>query len=220
MARCTVARLMKSMGLAGVTRGRRIRTTVPDKSLPAPYNKVNRLFRASAPNRLWVSDFTYVPTWQGFVCVAFIFDVFARRIVGWRVSRSAKTDFVLDALEQALYERRPAHHGELVPYSDRGVQYVSIRYTERLAETGIEPSAGSVGDSYDKAPCGTRLRHNGGNYQRALQSRTHPPSSPLENNGGRRMADIKMGRLVWLTDDCCNPSVTSRQQKQKRGIMH
>ena len=150
VARCTVARLMREMGLQGVVRGQPVRTTVSDKAAPCPRDKVNREFRAPAPNRLWVSDFTYVATWIGFVYVAFVIDVFARRIVGWRVSRSAEARFVLDALEQALHARRPAESG-LIHHSDRGVQYVSIKYTERLAEAGIEPSVGSVGDSYDNA---------------------------------------------------------------------
>ena len=151
VARCTVARLMKDMGLRGVIRGRTIKTTFSDKAAPCPLDKVNRQFRAERPNALWVSDFTYVSTWQGFVYVAFVIDVFARRIVGWKVSGSARTDFVLDALEQALHARRPAGDKGLIHHSDRGVQYVSIRYTERLAEAGIEPSVGSVGDSYDNA---------------------------------------------------------------------
>lgn len=149
--RCQVARLMKRMGLAGAVRGRTVKTTTSNPAAPCPLDRVNRQFRAPAPNVLWVSDFTYVATWQGFAYVAFVIDVFARRIVGWRVSRSARADFVLDALEQALCDRRPAHQGGLVHHSDRGVQYVSIRYTERLAEAGIEPSVGSVGDSYDNA---------------------------------------------------------------------
>lgn len=150
VARCTVERLMRSMGLRGVVRGKEIRTTIADKALPCPADKVNRHFRAPHPNALWVSDFTYVATWQGFVYAAFVIDVFARRIVGWRVSRTAQTGFVLDALEQALHDRRPAKGG-LTHHSDRGGQYVSIRYTERLLEAGIEPSVGSVGDSYDNA---------------------------------------------------------------------
>jgi len=150
--RCQVARLMKQMGLAGAVRGKTVKTTHSDRSAPCPLDRVNRQFRAPAPNVLWVSDFTYVATWQGgFVYVAFVIDVFARRIVGWRVSRSARADFVLDALEQALCERRPLRRGGLVHHSDRGGQYVSIRYTERLLEAGIEPSVGSVGDSYDNA---------------------------------------------------------------------
>lgn len=150
VARCTVARLMRKMGLAGVIRGKRVRTTVPDKAAPCPLDHVNRQFRVERPNVLWVSDFTYVATWQGFVYVAFVIDAYARRIVGWRVSRSAHAGFVLDALEQALHDRRPVRGG-LVHHSDRGVQYVSIKYTERLAEAGLVPSVGSVGDSYDNA---------------------------------------------------------------------
>jgi transposase InsO family protein len=151
VARCTVARLMRTMGLQGVIRGRRVRTTIGDKAAPCPLDRVNRQFRALRPNVLWVSDFTYVATWAGFVYVAFVIDAYARRIVGWRVSRSAHAGFVLDALEQALHERRPVSGSGLVHHSDRGVQYVSIKYTERLAEAGLEPSVGSVGDSYDNA---------------------------------------------------------------------
>jgi transposase InsO family protein len=151
VARCTVERLMRRLGLRGVIRGKGVRTTMPDAKAPCPLDKVNRVFRADRPNRLWVSDFTYVSTWQGFAYVAFVVDVFARCIVGWRVSHSMRTDFVLDALEQALYARQPGADGELVCHSDRGSQYVSIRYTERLAEAGIEPSVGSKGDSYDNA---------------------------------------------------------------------
>lgn len=151
VARCTVERLMRRLGLQGVVRGKPVKTTISDKATPCSLDKVNRQFRAERPNALWVSDFTYVSTWQGFVYVAFVIDVFARRIVGWRVSSSARTDFVLDALEQALYARRPVGQGSLIHHSDRGVQYVSIRYTERLAEAGVEPSVGSVGDSYDNA---------------------------------------------------------------------
>lgn len=151
VARCTVARLMRVMGLEGVIRGKPIRTTFSNKAAPCPLDHVNRQFHAPRPNVLWVSDFTYVSTWAGFVYVAFIIDTYARRIVGWRVSRMAHTGFVLDALEQALHDRRPLHRGGLVHHSDRGSQYVSIRYSERLAEAGIEPSVGSVGDSYDNA---------------------------------------------------------------------
>lgn len=151
VARCTVERLMRRQGLRGVIRGKSLRTTISNPALPCPADRVNRQFKAERPNQLWVSDFTYVSTWQGFVFVAFVIDVFARRIVGWRVSSSARTDFVLDALEQALYERRPVEQDGLVHHSDRGVQYVSIRYSERLAEAGIASSVGSVGDSYDNA---------------------------------------------------------------------
>ena len=151
VARCTVARLMKAMDLQGVIRGKSVRTTVGDKAAPCPLDRVNRDFKAPAPNRLWVSDFTYVSTWAGFVYVAFVIDAYARRIVGWRASRSPQAGFVLDALEQALHARRPFTRGGLVHHSDRGSQYLSIKYTERLAEAGIEPSVGSVGDSYDNA---------------------------------------------------------------------
>jgi putative transposase len=151
VARCTVERLMKDIGLQGVIRGKPVRTTISDKAAPCPLDHVNRQFHALRPNVLWVSDFTYVSTWTGFVYVAFVIDAYARRIVGWRVSRTAHASFVLDALEQALHERRPVHRGGLVHHSDRGSQYVSIKYTERLAEAGVEPSVGSVGDSYDNA---------------------------------------------------------------------
>jgi len=151
VARCTVERLMRRLGIQGARRGKSMRTTVPDTSAPCPLDHVNRQFKADRPNQLWVSDFTYVSTWQGWLYVAFVIDVFARRIVGWRVSSSMHTDFVLDALEQALYDRQPQQTGSLVHHSDRGSQYVSIRYTERLAEAGIEPSVGSRGDSYDNA---------------------------------------------------------------------
>ncbi len=150
-ARCTVARLMRAMGLQGAVRGRKVRTTIPDPAVACPLDRVNRQFRAPRPNALWVSDFTYVATWSGFLYVAFVIDAFARRIVGWRVSRTAHASFVLDALEQALHERRPAQGDGLVHHSDRGSQYLALRYTERLAEAGIAPSVGSVGDSYDNA---------------------------------------------------------------------
>jgi transposase InsO family protein len=151
VARCTVERLMQDIGLQGVIRGKPVRTTVSDKAAPCPLDHVNRQFHAPMPNMLWLSDFTYVSTWAGFVYVAFVIDAYARRIVGWRVSRTAHAGFVLDALEQALHDRRPTRRGGLIHHSDRGVQYVSIKYTERLAEAGIEPSVGSVGDSYDNA---------------------------------------------------------------------
>jgi putative transposase len=151
VARCTVARLMRQMGLRGVIRGQSIRTTNSNKAAACALDQVNRQFHAAAPNRLWLSDFTYVSTWAGFVYVAFVIDAYASRIVGWRVSRTAHTDFVLDALEQALQERRPTRSQALVHHSDRGSQYVCLKYTERLAAAGIEPSVGSVGDSYDNA---------------------------------------------------------------------
>ena len=151
VARCTVERLMRRLGLRGAMRGKTVKTTVADSRAPCPLDRVNRQFKADRPNQLWVSDFTYVSTWQGFVYVAFVIDVFARRIVGWRVSTSMRTDFVLDALEQALYARQPDANDALIHHSDRGSQYVSIRYSERLAEAGIESSVGSRGDSYDNA---------------------------------------------------------------------
>jgi len=151
IARCTVERLMKRLGLQGVRRGKVVRTTLSDMKAPCPLDRVNRQFKAERPNQLWVSDFTYVSTWQGWLYVAFVIDVYARRIVGWRVSKSMHTDFVLDALEQALYARQPERDGALIHHSDRGSQYVSIRYSERLSEAGIEPSVGSKGDSYDNA---------------------------------------------------------------------
>ena len=151
VARCTVARLMRSMGIQGIIRGKPPKTTIPDRSAPCPLDKVNRQFRVPGPNMLWVSDFTYVATWKGFVYVAFVIDAYARKIVGWRVSTSAHAGFVLDALEQAVHDRRPGKGMGLVHHSDRGSQYLSIRYSERLAEAGIEPSVGSVGDSYDNA---------------------------------------------------------------------
>ncbi|MCK1734377.1 IS3 family transposase [Bradyrhizobium sp. 138] len=151
VARCTVSRLMRDMGLQGVIRGKSVKTTISDKAAPCPLDHVNRQFKAPRPNVLWLSDFTYVATWTGFVYVAFVIDAYARRIVGWRASRTAHAGFVLDALEQALHDRRPVHRGGLVHHSDRGSQYVSIKYTERLAEAGVEPSVGSVGDSYDNA---------------------------------------------------------------------
>ncbi len=150
VARCTVARLMRAIGLAGAVRGKRVRTTIPDATASCPLDRVNRQFRVPRPNALWVSDFTYVATWAGFVYAAFVIDAYARRIVGWRVSRTAQAGFVLDALEQALHERRPGRGG-LVHHSDRGGQYLALRYTDRLVEAGIEPSVGSVGDSYDNA---------------------------------------------------------------------
>ena len=151
VARCTVERLMKSMGLQGVIRGKPVKTTVSDKAAPCPLDRVNRQFWAPAPNRLWVSDFTYVSTWAGRLYVAFVIDAYARKIVGWRVSRTMTAGFVLDALDQALAARRPYAGGGLLHHSDRSSQYISLKYSERLAQAGIEPSVGSVGDSYDNA---------------------------------------------------------------------
>jgi putative transposase len=149
VARCTVERLMRRLDLQGVVRGRRCRTTIPDDRADRPLDRVQRRFKASRPNQLWVADFTHVATWSGFVYVAFVIDVFARRIIGWRVATSMRTDLVLDALEQALWSRVDVRG--VVHHSDRGSQYLSIKYSERLTEAGVEPSVGSVGDSYDNA---------------------------------------------------------------------
>jgi putative transposase len=148
-ARCSIERLMREMGLRGVVRGRATRTTIAADKDPRPLDLVQRLFHADRPNQLWVADFTYVATWSGFVYVAFVIDVFSRMIVGWRVSTSMTADLTLDALEQALWARKVKGH--LLHHSDRGSQYLSIRYSERLAEIGIEASVGSVGDAYDNA---------------------------------------------------------------------
>ena len=215
VARCTVERLMKRLQLQGVRRGKVVRTTRHDPAIMCPHDKVNRQFKASRPNELWVSDFTYVSTWQGWLYVAFIIDVFARRIVGWQVSRSMHTDFVLDALEQALYERQPDESDGLIHHSDRGSQYVSIRYSERLAEAGIEPSVGSRGDSYDNALAETinglyktELIHRCGpwktkealelatlkwvhwfNHQRLLEPIGYIPPAEAEANYWRQLAE-------------------------------
>lgn len=185
-ARCTVERLMRRLGIQGARRGKSVRTTVPDTSAPCPLDHVNRQFKADRPNQLWVSDFTYVSTWQGWLYVAFVIDVFARRIVGWRVSSSMQTDFVLDALEQALYERQPEQTDGLVHHSDRGAQYVSIRYTERLAEAGIEPSVGSRGDSYDNALAETL----NGLYKAEVIHRRDP---------WKTKASVELATLEWVS---------------------
>lgn len=186
VARCTVERLMRRLGIQGARRGKSVRTTVPDTSAPCPLDHVNRQFKADRPNQLWVSDFTYVSTWQGWLYVAFVIDVFARRIVGWRVSSSMHTDFVLDALEQALYDRQPQQADGLVHHSDRGSQYVSIRYTERLAEAGIEPSVGSRGDSYDNALAETI----NGLYKAELIHRRGP---------WKTKAAVELATLEWVS---------------------
>ena len=185
VARCTVARLMRQMGLQGIVRGKSVRTTISDKTAPCPFDRVNRDFKAPAPNRLWVSDFTYVATWSGFAYVAFVIDAYARRIVGWRVSRTAEARFVLDALEQAIHARRPAQGGGLIHHSDRGSQYLSIRYTERLDEAGIAPSVGSVGDSYDNALAETVI----GLFKTEVVRRTGP---------WRSIEAIEFATLEWV----------------------
>ena len=183
VARCTVARLMKQLGLRGVVRGKVVKTTHSDKAVACPRDQVNRHFHAERPNALWVSDFTYVSTWAGFVYVAFVIDVYARRIVVWKVSGSARTDFVLDALEQAMHDRRPMQGG-LIHHSDRGVQYVSIRYFERRAEAGIEPSVGSVGDSCDNPLVET----NNGLYKAEV----------IHRRSWRRLQEAELATLEWM----------------------
>jgi transposase InsO family protein len=184
VARCTVARLMRGMGLQGAVRGKKFKkTTISDDSAARPADLVDRDFTATRPNQLWVADLTYVATWRGFVYVAFVIDVFSRTIVGWRVSSSLRTGLALDALEQALHAR-PGTDG-LVHHSDRGVQYLSIRYTERLKEAGIEPSVGSVGDSYDNALAETVI----GLYKTEVIRRRGP---------WRTLEDVEFATLEWV----------------------
>ena len=184
VARCTVERLMRQMGLQGAIRGRRYRrTTTVDEAVTRPLDLVQRDFTAERPNQLWVADLTYVATWVGFVYVAFVLDVFSRKIVGWRVSNSLRSDLALDALEQALHAR--SEIDELVHHSDRGVQYLSIRYTERLAEAGIEASVGSVGDSYDNALAETII----GLYKTELIRRNGP---------WRSLEAVEFATLEWV----------------------
>jgi transposase InsO family protein len=184
VARCTVARLMREMGLRGVARGRAFKiTTVPDDTAMRPADLVHRNFVAERPNQLWVADLTYVATWTGFAYVAFVVDVFSRRIVGWRVSRSLRSDLALDALEQALHQR--PHGDDLVHHSDRGVQYLSIRYSERLADAGIHASVGTVGDSYDNALAETI----NGIYKAELIHRKGP---------WRNVDAVELATLAWV----------------------
>ncbi len=188
VARCTVERLMSRLGLAGARRGKGIRTTTPATSAPCPQDRVNRQFNASRPHELWVSDFTYVRTWQGWLFVAFVIDVYARRIVSWRVSHSMRTDFVLDALEQALYERQPQLSDQLVHHSDRGSQYVSNRYTERLARSWHRV--------FGWQPWRQLRQRPGRDHQRAVQGRVDSPPGPLEIQGIRATGHPAMGALV------------------------
>jgi putative transposase len=185
LARCTVTRLMRQMGLRGAVRGKKCRTTISDDSAARPLDLVDRDFRASRPNELWVSDLTYVATWRGFAYAAFVIDAYARRIVGWRVSSALRTDLVLDALEQALYDRPDSELDRLVHHSDRGVQYLSIRYTERLAEAGIEPSVGSIGDSYDNALAESVI----GLFKTEVIRRRGP---------WRSVEDVELATLEWV----------------------
>nr|WP_187415372.1 IS3 family transposase [Escherichia coli] len=180
VARCTVARLMAVMGLAGVLRGKKVRTTVSRKTV-ATGDRVNRQFVAERPDQLWVADFTYVSTWQGFVYVAFIIDVFAGYIVGWRVSSSMETTFVLDALEQALWARRPSG---TIHHSDKGSQYVSLAYTERLKEAGLLASTGSTGDSYDNA----MAENINGLYKAEV----------IHRKSWKNRAEVELATLTWV----------------------
>jgi transposase InsO family protein len=186
VARCTVARLMREMGFYGVVRGRKFKTTIGDDSAARPSDLVERNFTATRPNQLWVADLTYVATWRGFVYVAFVIDTYARRIVGWRASSSLRSDLALDALEQALYDRPFSDGDRLVHHSDRGVQYLSIRYTERLAEAGIEPSVGSKGDSYDNALAETVI----GLFKTEVIRRRGP---------WRGLEDVEFAVLEWVS---------------------
>ena len=187
VARCTVERLMRTMGIRGAVRGKRMFTTIPAETGSRPADLVERDFTASAPNRKWVADLTYVRTWSGFVYVAFVIDVYARRIVGWQASRSLRTDLALDALEQALWSR--SRQGEslsqLIHHSDRGSQYLSIRYTERLTENGVVASVGSRGDSYDNALAESVI----GLYKTEL-IRPRGPWKGLE--------EVEYGTLEWV----------------------
>ncbi|EEC8566405.1 IS3 family transposase, partial [Escherichia coli] len=180
VARCTVARLMAVMGLAGVLRGKKVRTTVSRKAVSAG-DRVNRQFVAERPDQLWVADFTYVSTWQGFVYVAFIIDVFSGCIVGWRVSSSMETTFVLDALEQALWARRPSG---TVHHSDKGSQYVSLAYTERLKEAKLLASTGSTGDSYDNA----MAESINGLYKAEV----------IHRKSWKNRAEVELATLTWV----------------------
>ena len=186
VARCTIERLMRDMGLQGAIRGRKFKkTTITDDHAPRPLDLVERDFNASAPNQLWVADLTYVATWRGFAYVAFVIDTFARKIVGWRASTSLRTDLTLDALEQALYGRPELDRRQLVHHSDRGVQYLSIRYTERLADAGIDPSVGSRGDSYDNALAESII----GLFKTEIIRRRGP---------WRNVEDVEFATLEWV----------------------
>ena len=184
-ARCTVERLMGELGLTGAVRGKPKRTTIADETVARPADLVQRQFGAASANRLWVADLTYVRTGRSFVYVAFVTDVFARRIVGWQISSSLRSDLALDALEQAITERLGGDDGRLVHHSDRGSQYLSIRYTERLALAGIEPSVGSRGDSYDNALAETII----GLYKTELIY----PRGPWS-----RIEDVELATLEWV----------------------
>ena len=209
VARCTVERLMRQLEIQGVRRGAKRWTTVRDETLPQPADRVNRQFAATCPNRLWVAALSFIATWSGFVYAAFVVDVFARRIVGWRVSGSLRTNLVLDALEQALWSR----HGTkgLIHHSDHGSQYLSIRYTERLAAAGIEASAGSVGDSYDNALAETII----GLYKTEV-IRTRGPWKTLDDV---EYATLEWGQTGSIIVVCWRPSATCRRLSMNRCTM-
>jgi putative transposase len=207
VARCTVERLMREIGLQGVVRGKPVRTTISDKAAPCPQDHVNRQFHAPAPNRLWLSDFTYVATWSGFVYVAFVIDAVVPRIVGWRDSRTGPCELrPRRAGAQALHERRPVHRGGLVHHSDRGSQYVSIKYTERLVEAGIEPSVGSVGDTYDNALAETI---NGLYKAELIHDEAHGAASRLSSS------PRSTGSSGSITGAFSSQSATSRPPRPK-----
>ena len=187
VARCTVERLMRDMGLYGAVRGKKFKTTTPGDEASRPADLVKRNFRARRPNELWIADLTYVSTWRGFAYVAFVIDVFARMIVGWCLSNSLKTDLPLTALEQAVHARKDT--GPLVHHSDQGSQYLSIRYTERLADAGIKPSVGSVGDAYDNAMAETVI----GLYKTEVINKQGP---------WKHRQAVEFATLAWV--DCFN----------------
>jgi len=187
VSRCRIERLMRQMGLCGRVRGRSRRTTIPARTTERPDDLVERRFWATGPNQLWVADITYVATWSGFAYTAFVLDVFSRRIVGWRVSNTLRSDLALDALEMAIWTRSHDDLGGLVHHSDRGVQYLSIRYTERLAEAGVIPSVGSKGDSYDNA----MAESINGLYKSELIYNEH-------EGPWRTVEDVELATLSWV----------------------
>ena len=213
---------MRTLGIRGVVRGKGVVTTNPDTSQPCPDDKVNRLFTADRPNKLWVSDFTYVPAWSGTVCVAFVIDVFARRIVGWRSSTSMKTQFVLDGLDQAIWQRKPPDNRSLAHHSDRRSQYLPIKYTGRLAEAEIDLSAGTVGDAYDNALAGCAI----GLFKTEVINQI----GPWKSMRGKSMREVawetlnrrsapRNGSTGIPTAACSPPSDPSRPQTQRRRSM-
>jgi putative transposase len=211
VARCTVERLMRDLEITGVRRGKVKRTTIADETATRPADLVDRNFAADRPNKLWVADITYVATWRGFVYASFVVDCFSRMIVGWRCSTTLRTDLALDALEHALWQRGVGYDKQLVHHSDRGTQYLSIRYTERLLEAGIEPSVGSVGDSYDTP----KPKRSSGS--------TRPKSSAARDRGGASTTSStppSNGSTGSTTGGCWNRSATSRPPSSKPPTTH